>query len=378
MDHVPDIEQEDATILAVSAGTGASAADEVTHALVLAEGGAILQRVPVGLEPITVGRVPPCDLVLDHPSVSRFHCRVQLVSDRVVVTDLNSTNGTFVDGVRVVGSAPVLHGAVLRLGSRTLEYERRTQREIKEALATERDLQSASAYVQMLLPKPILTGPIRANWLFLPSAQLGGNAFGYRFLGPSTFAGYMLDVAGQGTGAAMHSVAVMNLLRQPAIPGVDLADPVSVLAGLNATFRPEDHGGVFFSIWYFVLDLESRRLRFASAGHDPAFLVPAGRRGSFVLAGEGPPIGIETSDHTFSEVVDAPSGSKLYLVSNGVSDAIERTCRPHGRRRLQDLIGEEPQSGGVPEPLRLYHALRDVVGQDGFEDDFSVVALDLS
>jgi len=370
---------EDATLVAIPGSASLAAADEITHALVLSEGGSVQRRVPVGMEPIMVGRVPPCDLVLDDSSVSRLHCRVQLMGDHVVVTDLKSTNGTFVDGSRVAGTVPLQHGAVLHAGSCALVYERRTQREIREALTIERDLQSASAYVQMLLPKAIHVGPVRANWLFLPCAQLGGNAFGYRFLDPSTFAGYMLDVAGQGTGAAMHSVAVMNLLRQPSIPGVDFSDPVSVLAGLDATFRPEDHNGAFFSIWYFVLDLPSRQLRYASAGHHPAFLVAHDRREALTLAADGPAIGLGAAGRGFMAMTtDAPPGSMLYMMSDGASESIERTsCGRGDPDCLQQLIRDAAQPG-VPEPLQLYQLVRDAAaGPDGFDEDFSVVAFNL-
>ncbi|MBV9783107.1 MAG: SpoIIE family protein phosphatase [Acidisphaera sp.] len=369
---------EDATFIArPGAGTpgrapGGAAGEEIAHTLLLSEAGAVQQRIPVGTEPTTIGRVPPCEVVLDGSMVSRRHCRIQLMGEHVVATDLKSTNGTFVDGVRIAGAVPLQHGSVLQVGSHTLIYERRTRREIEEAAAIERDLQGASAYVQMLLPKPIDAGPVRANWLFLPCAHLGGNAFGYRFLDADIFAGYMLDVAGQGTGAAMHSVAVMNLLRRPSIPGIDLADPGSVLAGLDAMFRPEDHNGLFFSIWYFTFDRTSGELRYAAAGRRPGFLVPPERRAALPLAAGGPAIGLEPGRDFSVHTVIAPPGSMLYLLSDGASETADRSLRG-AQGFLPQLVRSELRPG-LPEPLRLYHALREAAGPDGFDEDFSVIA----
>lgn len=63
-----------------------------------------------------IGRHPSNDLVLDAPSVSRFHAQVVWVDGAPLLQDLVSTNGTFVDGARVVGRAPLEPGAALRCG----------------------------------------------------------------------------------------------------------------------------------------------------------------------------------------------------------------------------------------------------------------------
>ncbi|MFB6564656.1 FHA domain-containing protein [Streptomyces sp. NPDC056400] len=71
---------------------------------------------------IRVGRSADADVPLDDPDVSRLHCAVTVIPDgRVAVADLNSTNGTTLDGAPV-GSQPVAlpPGALLRVGESTL------------------------------------------------------------------------------------------------------------------------------------------------------------------------------------------------------------------------------------------------------------------
>ena len=275
-----------------------------------------------------------------------------------------------------MGSATLQHGASVQVGRLGVTYERRTRREMEEAAALDRDLQGASAYVQMLLPKPLPHGPVRADWLFLPCAQLGGNAFGYRFLDGRRFCGYMMDVAGQGTEATMHSVAVMNLLRQHAVPGVDLADPCSVLRGLNAMFRQEDHNGVFFLIWYFVFDLHARQLRYASAGRHPGYLVPPGRADTRLLTAAGPAVGLTPDQEFEAGCVVVPPGSTLYLLSDGASESLARNAGFAAPGGVERLI-RDAAVPDLPEPLRLYHAVRDAAGPDGLDEDFSALVLTL-
>ena len=49
----------------------------------------------------TVGRAPRADFIVDAPLVSRLHCRLTAGAAELEVVDLESTNGTFVNGERV-------------------------------------------------------------------------------------------------------------------------------------------------------------------------------------------------------------------------------------------------------------------------------------
>ena len=54
-----------------------------------------------------VGTDPACDLVLDEPTVSGHHCRLTRFEDGYTLEDLGSTNGTFVDDVRLPPRRPM-------------------------------------------------------------------------------------------------------------------------------------------------------------------------------------------------------------------------------------------------------------------------------
>src|SRR5882762_9410405 len=48
-----------------------------------------------------LGRTADNDLQIDHPTVSTYHCEIIWLNDAVTVVDRDSTNGTFIDGLRV-------------------------------------------------------------------------------------------------------------------------------------------------------------------------------------------------------------------------------------------------------------------------------------
>ena len=70
----------------------------------------------------TVGRVEDNAFQIAEPSVSSYHCEILLRGDQVVVKDLDSTNGTFINGQKV-SESPLKAGQILRLGQLELRLE---------------------------------------------------------------------------------------------------------------------------------------------------------------------------------------------------------------------------------------------------------------
>ncbi|MFW5740047.1 MAG: FHA domain-containing protein, partial [Myxococcota bacterium] len=68
-----------------------------------------------------VGHSPTCDIVVRDPEISRKHCAIEVRDGVYRVRDLDSTNGTFLQGIRVA-DAEVPSGGRLRLGSSELVF----------------------------------------------------------------------------------------------------------------------------------------------------------------------------------------------------------------------------------------------------------------
>jgi pSer/pThr/pTyr-binding forkhead associated (FHA) protein len=82
-------------------------------------------RPPVAIDPqrdVVIGRSPHCDLPLESPGASRCHAAVRTVGDRRLVRDLGSTNGTFVNGERLVGERELEEGDRIEVGDVSVTY----------------------------------------------------------------------------------------------------------------------------------------------------------------------------------------------------------------------------------------------------------------
>jgi pSer/pThr/pTyr-binding forkhead associated (FHA) protein len=77
---------------------------------------------PVDGEVLTIGRRDGVDVPLFDAKVSREHARVTHVGDAYVLTDLQSLNGTYVNGVRIDGPFPLQSGDVVQVGQFTLRF----------------------------------------------------------------------------------------------------------------------------------------------------------------------------------------------------------------------------------------------------------------
>lgn len=248
------------------------------------------------------------------------------------------------------------------------------------------DLATAARYVRSLLPAPRDASGIRADWRFIPSAALGGDAFGYHPLDDDHFAVYLLDVCGHGVGAALLSVSALNAIRSEALAQTDFHDPGAVLAALNRAFPMERQNDMFFTIWYGVYRASNRTLRWAGGGHPPALLLPGDGGKPKLLDSDGPLIGaVDGLEFDSAEVV-VPPGASLYVYSDG---AFEISRTDGSMWAFSEFLATFTSPAGPPAPAAghggpdgridaLLRQIRGISGRDDFNDDFSMVELVLA
>ena len=237
------------------------------------------------------------------------------------------------------------------------------------------ELAEATEYVRSILPNPISKGEIRINWKFVPSASLGGDAFGYYWLDDDHFVISLIDVSGHGVGAALLSVSVMNALRSQSLPDTDFKDPEQVLASLNGAFPGEENNDMFFTIWYGVYKKSTRELTYASGGHPPALLIgdtdlddfrATPLRTSNNAIGALPDVTYKKSKHLVGEQ------TSLYIFSDGVYEVEKSDGTMWQFNEFTDFMNNI-KSGAQTRLDHLYQHAENINNQDNFEDDFTIV-----
>jgi serine phosphatase RsbU (regulator of sigma subunit)/Tfp pilus assembly protein PilF len=235
------------------------------------------------------------------------------------------------------------------------------------------DLEKAREYIQFLLPQVIQNDIFSTEWVFIPSSKLGGDAFGYRWIDPDSFSFYILDVCGHGVGAALHAVSVMNILNSRTQVAMNLKDPAEVVCGLNDVFQFEEHGGVFFSIWYGVYSKPDSSLTYVCAGH-PAPVMVWGDHQTIELGPASVAVGCVPGVKYKSTVVEMSKDSRIFLFSDGVYEFETPTGQSMLLKDFYDFLGDH-LTCSLPE---IHERLKTELNARHFPDDYSMVKVDFS
>jgi pSer/pThr/pTyr-binding forkhead associated (FHA) protein len=93
--------------------------------LILLQKTGTAKQVNLPATPFVIGRAGTSDLVLDNQLVSRSHAVIETVGDAVMLRDLQSHNGTFLNGERVTAVA-LRNGDEIRIGGQQIRFLART------------------------------------------------------------------------------------------------------------------------------------------------------------------------------------------------------------------------------------------------------------
>lgn len=109
-----------------TAKPGGKATTSTVSRIVITSGPKAGLELPLGTEPLTIGRSSEAGLVIRDDYTSSHHARLVLWGDQWMIQDLDSTNGTLHDGERVQPSSPVpvKVGAPIKVGATTFELRK--------------------------------------------------------------------------------------------------------------------------------------------------------------------------------------------------------------------------------------------------------------
>jgi sigma-B regulation protein RsbU (phosphoserine phosphatase) len=232
------------------------------------------------------------------------------------------------------------------LAERNAELET-ANRQLSEANRRMRASLKAAARIQeaLLPPRTMTILGLRLAWSFRPCEDLAGDTLNAFALDDDHVVLYLLDVSGHGVPAALLSVH-LSLILSPRDPSSSLVrtggasagspvPPAEVVGALNRRFA-WDTTQRYFTLFYGVLNLSSGEFHYACAGHPGPALV-SGASGCRLLPPSGPPVGVWDVKYE-GHVLPLEPGDRLYLYSDGVTEAADPGGRMYGEERLADLL----------------------------------------
>ncbi len=242
--------------------------------------------------------------------------------------DADGKRDGIVASFRVIDDEVAAEKAAAAAIARRDERNRRLTRYLKaQTNRLMAELNSAARYVASILPDD-LTGPVAVTSRYLPTEELGGDCYDFRWLDDDHLIVYLVDVSGHGVEPALLSVSVHNLLRSCNFETETLLAPDAVLRQLNRIFQMDQQGGHYFTIWYGVFQASRRELRYSSAGHPPALALTRGATPEPLATGSAA-IGLLEDTEFVTHSFTVPPATEILLYSDG---ALELGL-PEGQQR---------------------------------------------
>ena len=274
-----------------------------------------------------------------------------------------------------------------RLSQRNAELEEANRQLLKSARRTKHELQAAAKVQEALLPTapPEIDG-LQCAWALRPCQELAGDSLNVIRLDADHVAFYVLDVSGHGVAASLQAVAATRLLSMSGDPdslvtrpnpdgGPPLPEePARVAERLNRKLPWDPNTEQFLTLFYAVLNVRTRELRYVSAGHPPAVRVP--RTGTpSTLASSGLPIGVGEIYEQQSIRLDEQD--RVYLYSDGVSEAMGASDQLFGADNLVNTLSDSRSVTLHQSVALLLQALDRWFAGQWARDDISVVAFEV-
>lgn len=220
---------------------------------------------------------------------------------------------------------------------------------------------------------------------YVPSLELGGDFYDAFHVGVASRPNLGLvigDVVGKGVPAALLMASVRSSLRAYA---QDVYDIDEIVSRTNKALCRDTFESEFVTLWYGVIDPETRHLTYCGAGHEAPMIlsVPDGTTPTVAnlveLSTGGMVIGVDPAQRYQRGHFDLRKGDVLICYTDGMTDAQNFEEERFGKRRLQHAIIETlaDQPGATAEEIveGIFWRIRQFAGLSQQPDDQTLLVV---
>jgi serine phosphatase RsbU (regulator of sigma subunit) len=202
-------------------------------------------------------------------------------------------------------------------------------------------------------------------------AAVGGDTYDVFPLPDGRIAALIADVSGQGTHAATLAVMAKYTVRAYALEN---PHPSSVLARVNDALVHQTGDSTFLTLFYALIEPDTRRVIIARAAHPPAILCRARTHVTEALDGTtGLIAGFLTGQEYDSHEIVLEPGDTLVFYTDGVTEARRRKAM-FGEEKLKALIASKADLSAQEIATAVYTAIFDYT-QGALNDDVALLVL---
>ena len=250
----------------------------------------------------------------------------------------------------------------------------------KERIATE--LSVATNIQKSMLPNIFPPFPTKREFdiyaTMHAAKEVGGDFYDFYLLDERHLVITIADVSGKGVPAALFMVISKTILKDFAQTMGGLDDVAPLVACANDQLCQNNDAMMFVTAFVGMLDIETGRLAYVSAGHNPPLIFRAAEgKFSYLDVKRNLILGFRSgAQYQGQETILAP-GDRIFLYTDGVTEAMNEEEELYGEERLLSCLnGTVPQNHGVKELLAsVSSSLKEHVKTAEQSDDITMLAL---
>ena len=207
-----------------------------------------------------------------------------------------------------------------------------------------------------------------------PAKEVGGDFYDWFWLDARHLGLVVADVSGKGVPAALFMAMSRTLLKSLVFEALD---PAHTLGRLNAQLAADNEQNMFVTIFYAVIDVETRRMAWANAGHNPPVLVPENAAAYFLQGRRQLVVGAVQECVYHTETTQLSPGDRLLLYTDGVTEAQNNAGDFYGEQRLLAALENFKHGSAAQTTAALSGAVRSFSAGAEQSDDITVMAVHL-
>ncbi|MCC6423924.1 MAG: SpoIIE family protein phosphatase [Phycisphaerales bacterium] len=242
-----------------------------------------------------------------------------------------------------------------------------------EAEALEKQVRMAADVQQRMIPQepPKLPGVDIAS-VYVPCFELGGDLYDFINLPGDNLGLVMADVSGKGVPASLIMASVRAFVRAQADNVYYLYE---IMRRINLMLCRDTKPSEFVTLFYGVLDLNSRRLTYSNAGHPPPLVL---RKGKLIeLGSDNMVLGVVAEEPYTQSFIDLQIGDILLMYTDGLADAMNFKQETFGGRRIVEAFSKGGDTADAVAQNILWE-MRRFVGLTRRVDDVTLVVVKLT
>lgn len=167
-----------------------------------------------------------------------------------------------------------------------------------------------------------------------PAKEVGGDLYGYLLIGDDLYF-CVGDVSGKGVPASLFMAQATRLFRTLAAQKMM---PAEIATRMNDALTENNERGMFVTMFLGLVNLETGRLDFCNAGHNPPVIYDQVELGSFIEMESNAPIGLWPDLEYVGETIESIKGKPLFVYTDGLNEAENPEQEQFGDERMLEFL----------------------------------------